>query len=125
MSSNKGIMKDNTGRVMTLRITITDSKEAEWIWNAHKGEGAHGVKVDAISNGDVMAERDELANAAQFYIREAGESTEDAIDAHCKSYFHTADEAASKANNNVARGAKWDVVDAEGNVYRSGVSSEG
>lgn len=110
-------MSDNTGRVLTVRLTITDAKEADWIWDAVKTP-KHGVQVSAISNGDMFSERDVLAEAACFYIREKGETTEEAIDASCEP-FSDPDDAAREAPQNVGRGASWDIVDRHGTVVRS------
>lgn len=115
-------MNDNTGRVLTLRVKITDPIEAEWIWKAHLGKSLNGVQVEAIAEGDMFTERDEYKQADRFYIREEGETTEEAIEAHCFDGFTDIDEAASQAPKNVNPGSRWDIVDHNGNVYRSGVS---
>lgn len=55
-----------------------------------------------------------------FYIREEGESTKEAIEAHAKP-FNDADVAANEAPHNVTPGAKWDVIDIFGTIVRSSV----
>ncbi len=106
---------DNIGRVLTLRITITDPEVAEWIWKAHPNP-IHGITVDALANGDLFAERDILQEAASFYIREEGESTEDAIDAHCGESFETIEGAAIEAKNTCK--GKWAIINRHGKVVR-------
>lgn len=110
---------DNTGRVLTIRLTITDPEQAEWIWDSHK-EAKHGVRVSAISNGDLFSERDKFADSAVFYIREEGETTEDAIKVHFDDGYNSPEDAARDANANVSHGAKWDIVNRHGTVYASG-----
>lgn len=112
-------MKDNTGRVLTIRLTIADAKEAEWLWKAHP-EPIHGVVISALSNGDMFEERDQLSNAAAFFIREQGETTEEAVEAHCGNFFNSVDDAAREAPKNVSPGVEWEVVDIRGHVLRAG-----
>lgn len=116
-------MRDNIGRELTLRVIITDPKKAEWIWKNHIDQNDPmnvGVRVSAIAEGNLFQQRDELALAATFYVREEGETTEEAVDAHFGDGYDTPEEAAKDANNNVSPGAGWDIVDRKGNVYRSG-----
>lgn len=122
----------NLGRILTIRVVITDPEKAKWIWDAHMGPDQHGVKVEAIAEGDVLTERDSLMDEVldetsisikkRFYIREEGEGTKEAIDAHCYDGFETAEEAAKDAPKNVSPGAKWDIIDRNGKVYVSGVA---
>lgn len=108
----------NKDKVLTIRVTIKDPAAAAWIWKAYP-EAINGVVVTGLSWGDMFSERDTLADAACFYIREEGEDTEDAIDAHCGEPFSCPDSAAREAPKNVSSGAKWDIVDQRGNVVRS------
>lgn len=62
----------NQDRVMTLRITIKDPEAAKWLWDAHKSP-VYGITVNALANGDLFEERDELYQAAEFFICEDGE----------------------------------------------------
>lgn len=115
-------MNDNTGRMLTIRVVITDSKKAEWIWKNHLGNDAQdlGIKVEAIAEGDLFKENDMNSKAAEFFIREEGENTEEAISAHLNDGFDSPKEAAAVANKNVSPGARWDIVDRRGNIYSSG-----
>jgi hypothetical protein len=56
---------------------------------------------------------------SSYYIREEGETTDEAIDAHCGFSFDSADFAAQEAPKNVSPGAKWDIIDQDGKVVRS------
>lgn len=116
-------MRDNTGRVLTLRVTIKDPEEAEWIWKAHLDKSIHGVTINAIAEGDLFAQRDLYRSAASFYIREEGETTEEAIEAHDCGGFDSVEDAVAKAPLNVSPGAKWAIIDIKGKVYRTGPAS--
>lgn len=48
--------EQNKGRVLTIRLTITDPTEAEWLWKSHAGAAIHGVQVSALSDGDMFKE---------------------------------------------------------------------
>ena len=108
----------NMNRIMTIRVIITDPEAADWLWNSHK-KSNNGVKITAIQEGDLFADRDMLSDAACFYIREEGETTEEAIEACCAEPFNDPNDAASEAPSNVTKGAAWDIVDVRGNVVRS------
>lgn len=111
--------KSNVGRELTIRLIITDDKESEWLWNSHSSP-MHGVRVSALANGDMFKERDDLAQAAEFFIREEGEETDDAVEAHFGEGLSSIEEAALAAPKNVEPGKKWDIIDRKGNVYKSG-----
>lgn len=53
--------KTNLGRVLTIRVTITDPEAAKWIWDAHK-ESDHkcGVRVGALFDGDLFEEHEKF-----------------------------------------------------------------
>lgn len=105
----------NLGRELTIRLTITDPAEAEWLWEcAAKRKPVHGVQVTALANGDMFKERDELAQAAEFYIKEPNEDVKTAVSSHFDGGFGSIDEAAYHAKEMVA----WEVIDRRGNVYR-------
>ena len=69
-------MKKN--ETMTLKVIIDDPEKAAWILKAWP-EAVNGIKVATMSYGDMFKERDLFAAAAAFYIREEGETTEEAI----------------------------------------------
>ena len=44
----------NVSRILTLVVEV-DRPEADWIWENHKeGKAINGVKVNSISNGDLL-----------------------------------------------------------------------
>lgn len=75
----------------------------------------HGVQVTALANGDMFKERDELAQAASFYVKEPDEDASEAVAAHVDGGFDSIDEAAHYAKENCT---EWEVIDHKGNVYR-------
>ena len=108
---------NNKGRVLTVRLTIEDPEAADWIWKAYPNP-INGITISALSNGDMFAERDMLANAACFYIREEGETTEEAVQAHMGEAFDSPESAATEARKSYEK-EKWDIIDSRGNVVRS------
>ena len=60
-------MRDNKGRVLTLRIMIEDPEAAKWIWAGHLTP-VHGVSVRAIAEGDLFRERDVFENRWNEYV---------------------------------------------------------
>lgn len=56
-------MNDNKGRVLTIRLTVTDHEKSKWIWENHLKSTTqmdNGVQVTAITNGDLFKEVSEL-----------------------------------------------------------------
>lgn len=49
----------NVGRELTLRVTISDDYKSGWIWKSMaEKDPVHGVNISAISDGDLLQERD-------------------------------------------------------------------
>lgn len=63
----------NVGRVLTVRMVIRDPEAAMWLWDAHLHGVHHGVEVEALANGDLFQECDDL--------RKQLESADDSADA--------------------------------------------
>jgi len=120
----------NLGRILTIRVKITDPEKAKWIWDAHIGPAQHGVEVGAIADGDLFAERNQLrelvldensiAIPKKYYVKQADETAEEAIEAHCNGGFDTLENAKNDAPHCTDPGVKWDVIDITGKVYASG-----
>lgn len=112
----------NLGRILTIRVKITDPEAAKWIWDAHMHGSRHGVEVSAIAEGDRLSGADFIEIPKRYYIREEGETTEEAIEAHCYDGFDSIWLAEVEAPKNVSPQSKWDVIDRNGKVYKSGVA---
>lgn len=77
-SENYYMAKDNTGRVLTLRVTITDPEKAKWLWNLHAGrphEGKNlneqlGIEIHALGDGDKFAEADKLEEQLDWLLQD-------------------------------------------------------
>ncbi len=65
--------EENVGRMLTVRLVIRDPKVAEWLWDAHLHGVCHGVEIEALANGDLFQECDDLKKQL--------ENTDDAADA--------------------------------------------
>jgi hypothetical protein len=123
-------MMSNLGRVLTITVKITDPEAAKWIWDAHLGEPQHGVKVTAISDGDLVEEsfddededEDELP-PGEYFIMEEGETPKEAMLAHVEGMYSLSD-AIEAAPRNVSPGSQWFVVNRRGEVIAAGKKVE-
>lgn len=65
-------MVNNDGRELTLRVTITNSKQAEWIWSLLKKNDISGfpvgVSVQAVANGNLFARASELLQQRDWLL---------------------------------------------------------
>lgn len=62
---------NNKGRVLTLRVTITDPEKASWIWKSHlEDDNPHGVKVGAIANDNIFKQRDKFEEVLERIFKE-------------------------------------------------------
>lgn len=95
----------NLNRKLNIGVTITDPSKAGWLWEFDKWPG---VIVTSISD---------TPDAEEYFIREIGESTEEAIKAHMYGGFDTVEEAKTNAVKNLADGEAFEIVDRNGNVY--------
>ena len=82
------------------------------------------IKVVASLREIHLSQESQISIAKRYYIREEGETTEEAIQAHCNGGFESLKEAEREAPKNVDFGAKWDVVDRNGKIYASGVAPQ-
>ena len=69
----------------------------------------------------MFAEIRPLREAAEYFIREDGETLEESIEAHGDNSFNTVNEAINEAKANVSEGSGFKVVDRTGKVYAQGV----
>lgn len=73
-AGKRGVM-GNVGRILTLRVRITDHDKSKCIWDNHM-KGVHdspmGFHIDTIADGDTFEERDDLEEKLHQYERRYG-----------------------------------------------------
>jgi hypothetical protein len=70
LTSVIGEIVSNVGRILTLRVKITDHEKGESIWENHVKKDTSdlmGFRIDTIANGDVFKERDDLEDLLNKY----------------------------------------------------------
>lgn len=58
----------------------------------------------------------------KFYLKEDGETTEEAIACHLSFYFKNVKEAIEKASNNISKSSKFFVIDQNEIIYFEGIN---
>ncbi|MDB4330446.1 hypothetical protein N9948_01860 [bacterium] len=77
--------KKNLGRVLTLKVKITDPSKADWIWNIDNNPDL-GVHIYGLTNGDVIA-RELFLEEELHKIEHKYEPLQEILDRHEEMQF--------------------------------------